>query len=179
MGELCEEGFDELKVNKADFVPATLDDEVRVDNLCKDLLMRFYNESLGAGISPEQATAFAGGADYFIRDFVVSIKNRSIFDERPGLVRQFAANWYIVNTLEPNITEIESYLAGVREFYRFLHGHQLISLKFLQSIEAECAELDYYASRIESFWDIKGDGYLAWERECSLKDETPGKAGRG
>ncbi|HJV34018.1 MAG TPA: hypothetical protein VJ604_03045, partial [Geomonas sp.] len=73
--------------------------------------------------------------------------------------------------------EIEGYLAGIRAFYRFLYGHQLISLKFLQAIEAECGELDYYVSRIESFWNITGDGYHAWERECSLKDETgPGSS---
>jgi len=171
MGELCDEGFEVLKVNKQDYVLNTLDDEVRVDNLCKELLHRFYNESMQAGLTPADATALASGADYFIRDFVVSIKRRSIFDERAGIVRQFAGNWYIVNTLEPVASEIEGYLAGVKAFYRFLHGHQLISLKFLQALEAECAELDYYASRIESFWAITGDGYPAWEKECSLKDE--------
>jgi hypothetical protein len=172
MAELCEEGFDVLKVNKRDYVPTTMEDEVRVDNLCKDLLRRFYDETLGAGMSPEEATALAGGADYFVRDFVVSIKNRSIFEERAGIVRQFAGNWYIVNTLDPSADEIEGYLAGIREFYRFLHGHQLISLKFLQAIEAECSDIEYYAGRIESFWAIKGDGYYVWEKECSLKDEN-------
>jgi len=170
MGELCEEGFDLLKVDKRDYVPVTLEDELRVDKLCSELLHRFYCESMDSGLSPEEATALAGAADYFIRDFVVSIKTRSIFDERPGIVRQFAGNWYIVNTMEPMASEIEVYLAGVRGFYRFLHGHQLISLKFLQAIEAECAQLDYYASRIETFWEITGDGYHAWEKECSLKD---------
>ena len=170
MGELCEESFDLLKVDKRDYIPTTLEDEVRVDKLCSELLHRFYCESQEAGLTPEQATAIAGAADYFIRDFVVSIKGRSIFEERPGIVRQFAGNWYIVNTMEPLASEIEGYLAGIREFYRFLYGHQLISLKFLQAIEAECAQLDYYASRIESFWDIKGDGYAPWEQECTLKD---------
>ena len=172
MGELCEEGFEVLKLDKRDFVPTTLEDELRVDKLCGDLLHRFYCESMEAGLSPEAATALAGAADYFVRDFVVSIKTRSIFDERPGIVRQFAGNWYIVNTMEPMASEIEGFLAGIRGFYRFLHGHQLISLKFLQAIEAECSQLEYYAGRIESFWDISGDGYLAWEKECSLKDEA-------
>ena len=170
MAELCDEGFDVLKVDKREFVPATLEDEVRVDKLCSDLLHRFYNESMAAGLSPEEATALASSADYFIRDFVVSIKNRSIFEETPGIVRQFAGNWYIVNTLEPNAGEIEKYLTGIREFYRFLYGHQLISLKFLQAIEAECADLDYYVGRIDSFWNITGDGYFAWEKECTLKE---------
>ncbi|TSK08162.1 MAG: hypothetical protein FPO08_02275 [Geobacter sp.] len=170
MAEFCEEAFDVLKVDKRDYVPTTLEDEVRVDKLVSDLLHRFYEEIQQTGMPPEQATALAGAADYFTRDFVVSIKQRSIFDERAGIVRQFAGNWYIVNTMEPLISEIEGYLAGVREFYRFLYGHQLISLKFLQAIEAECSELDYYAGRIESFWDIVGDGYLTWEKECTLKD---------
>uniref|UniRef100_C6E5N9 Uncharacterized protein n=1 Tax=Geobacter sp. (strain M21) TaxID=443144 RepID=C6E5N9_GEOSM len=170
MAELCEEAFDVLKVDKKDYVPTTLEDEVRVDKLCSELLHRFYTEMQMAGLSPEDATALAGAADYFVRDFVVSIKGRSLFDERPGIVRQFAGNWYIVNTMEPLPSEIEGYLAGIREFYRFLYGHQLISLKFLQAIEGECSQLDYYAQRIESFWDISGDGYFDWEKECTLKD---------
>ena len=170
MGEFCQDGFEVLKVDKREFVPVTLEDELRVDRLCSDLLHRFYCESMEAGLSPEDATALAGAADYFVRDFVVSIKARSIFEERPGIVRQFAGNWYIVNTMEPLIEEIDGYLAGIKGFYRFLHGHQLISLKFLQAIEAECAEREFYAGRIESFWAISGDGYLAWEKECSLKD---------
>lgn len=170
MAELCEEAFDVLKVDKKDYVPTTLEDEVRVDKLCSDLLHRFYTECQMAGLSPEDATALAGAADYFVRDFVVSIKGRSLFDERSGIVRQFAGNWYIVNTMEPLATEIEGYLAGIREFYRFLYGHQLISLKFLQAIEGECSQLDYYAQRVESFWDISGDGYFDWEKECTLKD---------
>lgn len=172
MAELCEEAFDLLKVDKRDYVPTTLEDELRVDKLCSDLLHRFYCETMESGLTPEDATALAGAADYFIRDFVVSIKGRSIFDERPGIVSQFAGNWYIVNTMEPLEAELEGYLAGVRAFYRFLHGHQLISLKFLQAIEAECSQLQYYAGRIESFWDIKGDGYQAWEKECTLKDDA-------
>ncbi len=170
MGEFCQESFEVLKVDKRDFLSTTLEDELRVDKLCGDLLHRFYCESMEAGLSPEAATALAGAADYFVRDFVVSIKMRSIFDERPGLVRQFAGNWYIVNTMEPLAAEIEGFLAGIKGFYRFLHGHQLISLKFLQAIEAACAQLDYYSGRIDSFWEISGDGYLAWEKECSLKD---------
>ena len=170
MGILCEEGFEQMRVDKREYIPASLDDEVRVDRLCSDLLRRFYGESLEAGLSPEEATALAGAADYFVRDFLVSIKRRSVFEERPGVVRQFAGNWYIVNTLDPAASEVETHLCGIRAFYRFLHGHQLISTRFLQAVETECADLAYYLERIESFWNITGDGYLEWERECTLKE---------
>jgi uncharacterized protein (DUF2164 family) len=160
----------ELTINKHDFRLGTLDDELRVDGLCKELLMHFYAQLLADGVSADKATLLATGADYFLRDFVVSIKERNLFDEQAELVRQFAGNWYIMNTLEPNIGELSGYLEGIRSFYRYLHGRELISSEYLDQIGRACDDVPYYASRIESFWEIKGDGYLAWERECTLKD---------
>ena len=160
----------ELQVNKDDFRLETLDDELRVDDLCKKMLRRFYFQLLEDGDAPERATLLANGADYFARDFVVGFKQRNLFDEKPGIVRQFAGNWYIVTTLEPNISEIAGRLDGVRAFYRFLRSRDLISSGYLDEIEKECADTDFYAGRIASFWDIEGDGYVAWERECTLKE---------
>jgi len=159
----------ELTVNKDDFRLGTLEDELRVDGLCRKLLMRFYYQLMEDGETPERATFLAGGADYFIRDFVVGIRQRNIFEERPGIVRQFAGNWYIVSTLEPDLVELSGHLAGVRAFYRFLRSRDLVSEEFLRDIENECADTDFYAGRISSFWEITGDGYGAWERECTLK----------
>jgi hypothetical protein len=160
----------ELTVVKDDFRLGTLDDELRVDGLCRKLLLRFYYQLMEDGATPERATFLAGGADYFIRDFVIGIKQRNIFDERPGIVRQFAGNWYIVSTMEPDPAQLSGHLEGVRAFYRFLLSRGLISGEFLREIEDECAATDYYADRIRSFWEITGGGYDAWERECTLKD---------
>jgi hypothetical protein len=160
---------DEIQIDKDAFTPVTHDDYLRVDNLCRELLLRFYEEIQADGVSPEEATALASGADYFIQNFLVDFKGYNLFDERPGIVRQFAGNWYIVNTLEPDISELAGYLEGVGAFYRFLRSGGFISAEYLQLIEQECADRDYYASRIDSFWDIKVDGYFAWERECTLK----------
>jgi len=160
----------ELIVEKDDFRLGTLEDELRVDRLCREILMRFYFQLMEDGATPERATFLAGGADYFTRDFVVGFRQRSIFDERPGIVRQFAGNWYIVTTLEPDIAQLSGHLEGIREFYRFLRSHGLVSGEFLRQIEQECADTDFYAGRISSFWDITGDGYYAWEQEFTLKD---------
>jgi hypothetical protein len=159
-----------MTINKVDFKLGTLDDELRVDELCKELLMEFYNRMLADGIPPDLASRLAGSADYFIRDFVISIKGRNIFCETPGLVRQFAGNWYVVSNLEPKGEELAGHLEGIRAFYRYLHSRELISAGFLELIEAECDDLGYYSGRIDSFWAIVDDGYLAWERECSLKE---------
>lgn len=164
----------EFSIRKDDFKLGTLDDELRVDGLCQKLLKGFYLQLLQEGFPPEKATSLANSADYFVRDFVVSIKQRNLFDEKPGLVRQFAGNWYIVSNLEPSIAELSVHLEGVRFFYRFLRDRAFITADYLDQIERECDDSDYYADRIRSFWDIKGDGYLAWERVCTLKDRESG-----
>lgn len=157
-------------INIPDFDVSSPEDEVRVDLLCQDLLLQFYQQLLAEGISPERATGFAGSADYFLRDYLVSIRQKNIFRQQPGMIRQFAGNWYIISTMEPDLSELSRHLEGVREFYRFLHRRSLIDGGFLENVEHECSDVDYYEGRIESFWNITGDGYGCWERECSLKN---------
>ncbi|GLI36754.1 hypothetical protein KI811_13585 [Geobacter hydrogenophilus] len=158
-------------VNKDEFAIVTVDDEIRADGLCQSLLKRFYDSLLEGGMDPQEATRVASGADYYVRDFLVGYKHCNLFDERPGIVRQFAGNWYIVNTIEPSIEELAGHLLGVRSFYRFLNGRGLIGGDFLAAMEQECGDGAFYESRIRSFWEITGDGYIAWERECSLKQK--------
>ncbi len=158
-----------MQIDKEAFKLGTLEDELRVDQLCLELLQEFHRQLLADGVAPLEAGGLAHGADYFIRDFLVAVKQRNIFTEEPGLVRLFAGNWYIVNTMEPDIKELAGYLEGIGAFYGFLHSRELISAAFLQGVEQECAARAYYADRIETFWAIKGDGYYAWERDCSLK----------
>jgi len=159
-----------MQINKTDFDVVTLEDEIRVDGLCKGLIMNFYEAQLDAGLDAAEATRLANGADYFIRDFVIGVKQLNIFTEYPALVRQFAGNWYIVNTIDPSIELLEDHLHGVAAFYRYLEGEGMVSALFLERIVAECAALSYYEQRIASFWDIEGDGYFAWERECPLRN---------
>lgn len=158
-----------LALNPADFAIATIEDEVRVDGLCRDLLLEFYGELQAEGGDPETATALARSADYFVRDFLVGFKQWHLFDESFSPVRPFAGNWYIVNTLEPTSGELALHLAGILAFYRFLASHGLISAAFLERIAAECGDHPFYEERIRSFWELTGDGYYAWERACPLK----------
>jgi hypothetical protein len=152
-----------------DFDIVTLEDELRVDELCRELLLEFYNERVGAGIGEHEATLLASSADYYIRDYLIGARQINPLDPTPGNVRRFAGNWYIVNNLEPDIEELKTHLDGIREFYSWLAREGAIDGSFLVTIEADCSSLEYYKKRIDSFWNISGDGYFAWERECSLK----------
>lgn len=158
-----------MKLTKSDFQIATLEDELRVDGLCRELLMTFYDEQLASGCNERSATQLANSADYYVRDYLIGVRQLNLLEPEIGEVRKFAGNWYIVNTLEPIISEIEIHLQGIREFYRFLCGHGAIDASFCATIEQECSELDFYQDRVDTFWGIKGDGYYQWESECSLK----------
>jgi hypothetical protein len=160
---------DKLSLQKSDFAIATIEDEVRVEGLCRDLLMAFYRELQAEGGDPEVATELARSADYFVRDFVVGFKQWHLFDESRSPVRPFAGNWYIVNTLEPTSGELAKHLAGILAFYRFLARHELISVTFLERVEAECNDHPFYEERIRCFWEITGDGYYEWERNCPVR----------
>lgn len=158
-----------MKYEKKHFDLSTLDDELRVDAICKELLMDFYRERLKSGMDEQEATLLANSADFFVRDFVIGNRQKNLLQESPGIVRSFAGNWYIVNTLEPTEEELAVHLKGIREFYHYLRRQGLIEDSFMASIDRDCMDLPYYASRIESFWNISGDGYFGWEAECSLK----------
>lgn len=153
----------------ADFTLRSDQDDLRVDTLCGAFLQQWFQSLLDSGLPPEEASALARSADYFLRDFVIDFRRGNIFRESPGFVRQFAATWYIVRTLEPCREELERHLAGVREFYRYGAGIGCVSAELLAAVESECADLEYYAGRIDSFWKIEGDGYEPWERECPLR----------
>ncbi len=155
---------------RENFEVRNLDDEIRVDGLCRQLLQEFHHELLHAGaLPPETAGALAHGADYFLREFVIPDRRENIFSLSPWRVRQFAGNWYIVRNLEPNMAELTGILHGVAAFYDFCRRAGMVTDELAAEVRAECAELDYYRRRIDSFWAIEDDGYRAWEEECSLK----------
>ena len=150
--------------DKGDFEIETFDDELRVDDLCRKLLLRFYEQMLQEQVSPEKASALASSADYFLRDFVIDKMRLNVLGEHSDIVRKFAGTWYIINNLEPNLPELSGHLAGILAFYRFLSRSGAISADYLEYVERGCGDLGYYEERIATFWDIQGDGYSAWEK---------------
>jgi hypothetical protein len=155
----------------ADFDVRDLQDEIRVDGLCRDLLGRFCRDLAATGqLSPAAAGALAHGADYFLREFVIPDRHENLFRLKPGRVRQFGGNWYIVRNVEPNLAELTQILRGVEAFYDWCLGLGLVGAALAAAVRSECAQHDFYARRIEAFWAITGDGYEAWERECTLRD---------
>lgn len=166
---MTETNHPEIEFEHEDFDLATIEDEVRVDERCQTLLKRFYQQLQGSGHTPQHASALAYSADYYLRDYVIDFSRQNVVRPQPGLVRRFAATWFITNTLDPEMAVLMRCLEGIREFYRYLHGRHMISADELAFIEEEASLTDYYRKRIEDFLAIAGDGYVAWESECPLK----------
>ncbi len=157
-------------LNKTEYNVETLDDEIRVDKLCVDILRHLYQDlTQQSKTPPEQAGEFCHGADYFLREFIIADRRVNLFDATPIHVRQFAGHWYIIRTTEPNLTELKSILSGTAEFYRFLSRQGLITESVANEIASQCQELDYYQQRIDDFWAIDGDGYDAWRQACPVE----------
>lgn len=160
--------LDPTQVNPEDFAARTLDDEIRVDELCSRLLLAIRDRLTASGHPPLDAGELCRGADYFLRDFIIAECRDNPLRLPPERVRQFAGHWYIVRTLEPNIAELAALLAGIAACYRVLGDLRLIAPEAAAAIAAACAETGYYQQRIEEFWAIEGDGFDRWRSACPL-----------
>ncbi|HHD72390.1 MAG TPA: hypothetical protein ENL02_00485 [Epsilonproteobacteria bacterium] len=156
----------------APLVPAnysfvTLNDEVRADQLCKELLELYHQFLLkNKSISAREAGTLASGADYFLRDYMLDNLRTNPFKISPDLIRRFAGNWYIISTLEPNAVELQEILAGVSYFAEFCVANRMIEQPLATEIERICSDMEFYRQRIDSFNDLSGDNFAAWNNDC-------------
>lgn len=159
----------EIEFGHDDFDFTTLEDELQVDERCQSLLKQFYQHLQFKGRTPQQASDLAYCVDFYLRDYVLDFSRQNVMRPESGIIRRFAANWYITHTLDPEMALLERSLEGIREFYRFLHVRHHISREELLCLEEETDQSEYFRQRIENFLAIYGDGYAAWEAECPLK----------
>ena len=159
----------EIEFEHDDFDFTTLEDELRVDELCQSLLKQFYQHLQLGGRPPQYASDLAYAVDFYLRDYVLDFARQNVMRPQPGIIRRFAANWFITHTLDPEAVMLERHLEGIKEFYRYLHGLHFISREELTWLEVEAAQIEFYRQRIENFLAIYGDGYVAWEAECPVK----------
>ena len=162
-----------IEFENDDFYFSDIEEEIRVDERCQTLLISFHQQLQRGGRTPEEASELAYSADFYLRNYLLDFARQNVVRPRPGIVRCFAATWFVTHTLDPEMRILERHLQAIREFYRFLHSQHFISAEELACLEEEAGQTDYYRRRIESFLAIVNDGYLAWEAECPLRaDET-------
>ena len=150
---------------------ATLDDEIRADQLCHELLRRCYLYLVEAHELPaEETSRLCYGASYFLCEYLIPEVRISPFDLSGQDVRRFGGHWYIIRNMEPNLAELTGILEGVLAFAAFCRERDLMTAEQIAAIEGACAELDFYRDRIDSFWAIEKEGYDAWQAGCPLKD---------
>jgi len=148
--------------------PFTLDAELQADQECTRILRNFHIHLIKQGIEPIEAGSLAQGADYFLRDFIISACRSSIFTPHRDCVKQFAGHWYIIHNLEPTAEELQPVLQGVAAFYAFLAQRNEVDAQLAAQIQNDCGNIEWFKQRLKAFWAIEGDGYFQWRAECPL-----------
>lgn len=149
-----------------DFEFDTIDEELLVDGRCQQILKQFYLFLQQQGMVAEQASELAFAADLYLRDYLIDFGRQNIARPQPGTVTKFAGSWYITHTLDPEFASLERQLTALSELYRFLHRRHLISADELSFLLEEAGQLEFYRQRIDSFLNLTGDGFVAWDAEC-------------
>jgi len=156
----------EIEFEHDDFEFDTIDEELLVDGRCQQILKQFYLFLQQQGMAAEQASELAFGADLYLRDYLIDFGRQNIVRPQPGIVTAFAGSWYITHTLDPEFASLERLLTALSELYRFLHRRHLISADELSFLLEEAGQLEFYRGRIDSFLNLTGAGFAAWDAEC-------------
>jgi hypothetical protein len=148
----------------------SLEDEIRADRCCKQLLKTFHRWLLDDRKFEElEAGRLAAGADYFLCDFMIGARRQNIYLVSAEQVRQFGGNWYIISNLEPNLAELKPMLRGVSLFYAYAEELNLINAETAAEIARTSTRDDFFQQRIEEFHQLQDDGYRDWNQACPLK----------
>jgi hypothetical protein len=156
----------EIEFEHDDFEFDTIDEELLVDGRCQEILKQFYLFLQQQGMAAEEASELAFGADLYLRDYLIDFGRQNIVRPQPGIVTKFAASWYITHTLDPEFASLSRNLKAVSELYRFQHRRHLISADELSFLLEEAGQLEFYRQRIDSFLNLTGAGFAAWDAEC-------------
>lgn len=167
---MTEQELPDVEFEHDDFDFETMDEELRVNERCQSLLRSFYDYLLAGGEEAQLASDLAYCADHYLRDYLVDFARQNVVRPASGVVRRFAATWFITRTLEPEMDVLERHLRAIRELYGFLRQQHFISREELAWLEEEVSLTEYYRHRLESFLALRGDGYEEWEAECPLKE---------
>lgn len=156
----------EIEFEHDDFDFDTIDEELLVDGRCQQILKHFYLFLQQQGMTAEQASELAFSADLYLRDYLIDFGRQNIVRPVPGIVTTFAGSWYITHTLDPEFAALERHLTALSELYRFIHRQHLISADELSFLLKEAGQHDFFRQRIDSFLNLSGAGFAAWDAEC-------------
>jgi len=156
----------DIEFKHDDFDFDTIDEELLVDGRCQQILKQFYLFLQQQGMAAEQASELAFGADLYLRDYLIDFGRQNIVRPQPGIVTKFAGSWYITHTLDPEFASLERHLTALSELYRYLHRRHLISADELSFLLKEAGQIKFYRQRIDSFLNLTGGGFVAWDAEC-------------
>lgn len=156
----------EIEFEHEDFDFETIDEELLVDARCQQILKQFYLFLQQQGMVAEKASELAFSADLYLRDYLIDFGRQNIVRPESGIVTKFAGSWFITHTLDPDFATLERHLTAISELYGYMHRQHLISADELSFLLKEAGQDEFYRQRIDSFLNLTGAGFAAWDAEC-------------
>jgi len=127
---------------------------------------RFHEYLLNRGLKEETADDRTQRVVFYVMDYLFVYKDvESILEASADTIRTFLGNWYIRKFLNPNMSEIKSFLKSILDFYKFLLKEDVASEADLEEMEGVCKDVPWFEMRLRTYFEADGDEFHEWLQE--------------
>ncbi|KAA0004384.1 MAG: hypothetical protein FE044_00125 [Thermoplasmata archaeon] len=132
----------------------------------KIIFDHFYEYLKNKGLEESTASRRTEMAAFFIMDYLFVYDDAmSVLEVGGDTIRRFLGNWYIRKFLNPNISEIKSFLRSISDFFTFLQEKGFISKEQLNEIKEVCKDKSWFEMRLKTYFEAQGGDLYEWLRE--------------
>lgn len=127
---------------------------------------RFHEYLLNRGLKEETADNRTQRVVFYVMNYLFVYEDvESILEASADTIRTFLGNWYIRKFLNPNMSEIKSFLKSILDFYKFLLKEDVASEADLEEMEGVCKDVPWFEMRLRTYFEADGDEFHEWLQE--------------
>ncbi|MCD6474615.1 MAG: hypothetical protein J7K47_06930 [Thermoplasmata archaeon] len=126
----------------------------------------FHEYLKNKGLKERTASRQTEMVAFFVMDYLFVYDDAmSVLEVDGDTIRRFLGNWYIRKFLNPNMSEIKSFLRAILNFFTFLQENGFISNEQLSEIKEVCKDKAWFEMRLKTYFEAEGDAFYEWLRE--------------
>lgn len=132
----------------------------------KIIFDQFYEYLKKKGLKESTVEKRAQRTVFFIMDYLFVYDDAlNILEVSGDTIRTFLGNWYIRKFMNPKMTEIESFLRSISDFFTFLQEKDFISKEELSEIKEVCKDIGWFEMRLATYFAADEDEFHKWIKE--------------
>ena len=128
---------------------------------------RFHEYLLNRGLKEETADDRTQRVVFYVMNYLFLYEDvENILEASADTIRTFLGNWYIRKFLNPNMSEIKSFLRSILDFYKFLLKEDVASEADLEEMEGVCKDVPWFEMRLRTYFEADDDDeFHEWLQE--------------